>query len=364
MRYHIFCLLVASTFCVAYCAEAKEIKKMAHNYTVVKGDTLWDISDKYLKNPKDWQDIWKENKHINNPNLIYPGDGLNIPGRKSFNTSYNKLTDGDVRSKKAGRISGKKASKSNDGGLGILAERRVRKDFGNKVNISITTGTSAKTIKNRMLVSCGFIAKNDNMPSAIIKALKMEGELIYESRIAYAANNTLDLVPGNKYTVFRYNRKVHHPDTNKFMGTLVMILGEAKVLKKHGSLMEIVITASYRTIKAEDRLMPLIKLDAPAKISRGKKVSGTIVDGYGDKQTFAEGDFVYIDLGNADGVQAGEMYSIYRNIGDDDNIYSDELTQNISIEVGKFISIFSSKTTTSGFIYSSKLPVEVGFRIK
>jgi len=367
MRYQIFFLLVVSSVCFAYCAEAKESKGVPSNYTVVKGDTLWDISDKYLKNPREWQGIWKENKHIDNPNLIYPGDALNITDRKPFNTSYNKLTDGDALAEKVRKTSKKKAAVDDDVSLGILSGRKVQSGFGNKVGISITTGASAKAIKSRMLVSCGFIVNDNNMPSATIKALKLEGELIYEGRIAYAVSDMFDLVPGTKYTVFRYDREVHHPDTNRFMGTLVKILGEAKVLKKDGELSEIVITTSYRAIKAGDKLMPLIKLEAPAKVTKGKEVAGTIVDGYGDKQTFAEGDFVYIDLGDADGVQAGEMYSIYRNKEADDYGdvgYSDRRINEISVEVGKFISIFSSNTTTAGFIYSSNLPVLVGYKIK
>ncbi|WJG09477.1 LysM domain-containing protein [Aliiglaciecola sp. LCG003] len=47
-------------------------------YVVKKGDTLWDISSLYLDKPWLWPELWRNNVHIDNPHLIYPGDELRL----------------------------------------------------------------------------------------------------------------------------------------------------------------------------------------------------------------------------------------------------------------------------------------------
>jgi hypothetical protein len=67
-------LLTVATYAVA--------QDMADNhpdtYVVKKGDTLWDISARFLRQPWLWPEIWQANPQVRNPHLIYPGDVLNL----------------------------------------------------------------------------------------------------------------------------------------------------------------------------------------------------------------------------------------------------------------------------------------------
>ena len=48
-------------------------------HIIVKGDTLWDLSNTYQENPFLWPQLWEANRYITDPHWIYPGDPLVIP---------------------------------------------------------------------------------------------------------------------------------------------------------------------------------------------------------------------------------------------------------------------------------------------
>jgi hypothetical protein len=47
-------------------------------HTVRRGDTLWDITERYFHNPWEWPRVWSYNPEVTNPHWIYPDDVLRL----------------------------------------------------------------------------------------------------------------------------------------------------------------------------------------------------------------------------------------------------------------------------------------------
>lgn len=91
-----FIRIAATTGCLATLISAQSPADAT--YVVKKGDTLWDIAFLFWGDNFRWPDLWHANPQVANPDLIFPGDVLTIPGGNSNAAAAEVISDSNSTS--------------------------------------------------------------------------------------------------------------------------------------------------------------------------------------------------------------------------------------------------------------------------
>jgi hypothetical protein len=73
-----------------YAASVQMADNAPDTYVVQRGDTLWSIAHRFLRDPWDWPEVWQANPQVSNPHLIYPGQVLNL----AYVNGHPRVTNG------------------------------------------------------------------------------------------------------------------------------------------------------------------------------------------------------------------------------------------------------------------------------
>src|ERR1700674_4055182 len=178
-------------------------------YTVKRGDTLWGISARFLKNPWKWPDVWGMNRdQVKNPHLIYPGDVIIL----DLSGSTPRL-----------RLEGVP-----DGGLSrwygyeLQVTRMEPRMRSKALNMAIPT-IPAKELEP--FLTRPLVVDPDTIAGAPrIVATTDDRVVLGGNDMAYAAG--LDENKGSFWNVYRPGRIFRDPDTNEMLGYEAVYLGD------------------------------------------------------------------------------------------------------------------------------------------
>jgi hypothetical protein len=120
---------------------------------------------------------------------------------------------------------------------------------------------------------------------------------------------------GDKFLIFTSLHKVKHPKTNRDFGTLIKGLGLLQIIAKDpaAKVLTARITLSFDAIQKGNMLTPYQE-PVPVYNSSQKKakdISGYILEVTDRRTINAQADVVYLDKGNADGVEPGDSFLVY-----------------------------------------------------
>jgi len=268
-------------------------------YIVQEGDTLWDISTVFLKDPWYWPEIWYKNPQIKNPHLIYPGDKLAIiyiGGKRRVQL----LSRGEEGQQMEGRTAG---------GLQIVKiNPRVR---SKPIDATVPT---IPIDRIRHLIARPLVIDADTLNNSAYILASLDDHLI-NSLDDKLYVRKLDTSSGTgRYQIYRPNRPIYDPDTNELLGYEALYVGESKLLLR-GDPATLRVTDSEREILRDDRVMPIdnsaFERDYYPRPPKSE-VSGKIVvllDAISQTGLYQT---VAINLGQRDGLETGNVLRINR----------------------------------------------------
>ncbi|MFZ5445021.1 MAG: LysM peptidoglycan-binding domain-containing protein [Myxococcota bacterium] len=257
-------------------------------HTVEKGDTLWDLSQKYLGSPWYWPKVWSYNPEIANPHWIYPGNEVRF-----FSSGEEVPTQVE-----AGR------------------EEEVEESelYDDKVNVAGQLGFRPK---NAVAVAApGFVTTSEVEGSGkIVGSFAESAELTYADRIYVKFNKAPRL--GEVYLVFRNAGEVIHPVTQRPLGYMTEVLAEVKVIRVDRDNMGTVqIWKQYDEVQRGDLIgpvnEPVVRQVAPRTNERDVKDAVVVADVRRYPTMLAEHQLAIMDKGSEDGVKVGNTFTIFR----------------------------------------------------
>jgi LysM repeat protein len=255
-------------------------------YTVAPGDTLWSIAGRFLQNPWQWRDIWRQNPQLRNPNRIYPGDVLKFSHDASGKPQLE------------------------------VAERAEVPLLKLSPEVRVETLTQPITPVPRDAVE-SFLTRALILSEAQWKGAPYimaddDDQVVYADRDRVYARGAIFDQP--RYQVFRPGQELREPGSGRYLGTAGVYMGEA-LLDKDDDPATFTLTRTVAPVRAGDRLF---ELEAENEIYNFEPhpvppdTEGFILANLdSDITQITQYSSIIINLGAQEGLEPGHVLAIY-----------------------------------------------------
>lgn len=264
------------------------------SHTVERGDTLWDLSRKFLGSPWYWPKVWSYNPDIANPHWIYPGNMVRFYGADEQPTQVEVGTE--VPDVEQGAMY--------DEGEGVTKAGQIGYRPKNSVTVAIQSFVTTKELEQTARV-VGSFAENEMLTFPYSVYVDISGKK--------------SLKVGDSTVVYRNAGEIQHPTTKAFIGYITQVVAEGKVtaVDTKKNIATMAITRSVDELHRGDSVSPagesIIRTIAPRVNDRELK-GATLVKG-AKRYTLmqVESFIVILDRGADDGVKVGNTFTFFRS---------------------------------------------------
>jgi len=279
-----FAMILVLSFCFVLSGLTQEKKETEGVYTIKKGDTLWDISAKFLKDPFLWPKLWERNPYITNPHWIYPGNPIQLTAESAKKGAAQEESKNVVEEKPKEAVKEQEIKKEQEVKKPepapvekkpeTVAEQKpappelkplpLEEEAAEEEEEAIPEEKPVKAEKKRVyfreIRSAGFMSDIEYRGIGIVLESKEGKNLMSAGDIIYLTFRTSEPISiGDKYTVFRAADEIKHPVTEKRIGRKYNIIGNIQLIDQYGSFFTAKVIESFDAILAGDYIQPYSK---------------------------------------------------------------------------------------------------------
>lgn len=304
----VFCLpVLAAAAAPAETAPGGTSGALESPYVVKKGDTLWGISRDQLSDPHLWRRLWEENKFISNPNRIYPGDRLGLPGKEI--APAPPAPPAPVAEAPKPEPAKPEPPKEPE---------KVAAPVPPPPPLAPPKPPVPPASQHARVCTPALVAERDAMAVGIGETVKNpDGRIMVamEDRVFLGVDAGRSLNKGDRLAAIRVGRRIADPRTGRSAGRILHVLGLLEVTEVKDRVARARISYSCGPIVVGDRIAPF----APAAFPEDqipqptrRSVSAAVLDSLRGEALIGLQQVVFVDAGEKQGVAPGDIFALMR----------------------------------------------------
>jgi len=275
---------------------AKSSEGIVH--TVVAGDTLWDLSAKYLGSPWKWTELWERNRFLTNPHYIYPGIQVVIvpPGAREFALGQEPAsTSGPAETVAPPVAAVAPPGEPVKPGMSRVAPPRIPyldiqpEDFVRAGEFLKEAPKGIGNIQGGKEPTVGFV----------------EGDTVYLSL-------RKEIPAGQLLGVYRVRGPIDSPGKRPVSGYVKYLIGVIQAVPNVDGQAAAKVRHSFEDLTRADLISEEIPAYSPVRIDPGADgIPCSVITGRLLNEELAQGDFIYLDQGASAGVVVGNVFRVF-----------------------------------------------------